>query len=153
MVESKYLYNNEAVGMIALCAVLKHASKLSYSKSMLVLPFLFHEESVAFLKRSNSVIRSFEEIIVKKVSCFGNFNARYSSLLPISINSIMILQQCKSITIDSKFIIYNQSNALNLDSPGLGKRAVGIVKAAEKLAELLVKESETSLYLKLRIQI
>lgn len=150
---SYYLYNNEAIGAFSIAAVLKSANALSYSKSLLILPFLFHEETTSFLKRSNAVARSSEEIIVKRVEHFGNFNARYYSLLPVSINSIMILKQMGEINISKTNISLRPEGKLSLDSNNIGKRAESIIKAAPKLANLLLEEDDQSLYLKLRIQL
>lgn len=150
---SYYTYNNEAIGAIGIAAVLKKCQALSYSKSLLILPFLFHEETVSTLKRSNAVIRSAEEMMIKKMGNFGNFNARYYSLLPISINSIIILQQIGELTINENSISFNQQGKIDFNSSSLGKRAQNIIKAAPKLAEILAEEDDQSIYLKLRIQL
>jgi hypothetical protein len=151
---AEYLYNNEAIGMIAITSVIQECKELSYSKSMLILPFLFHEETMSFLKRSNTIVRSSEEIIMKKTGFFSNFNSRYYSLLPISINSIMILREIGEIVIAENKIIHNSSiNKINLLSGNLGDRANNIRKAAYKLSNLLQLEDDSSMYLKLRIQL
>jgi hypothetical protein len=150
---SGYLFNNEAIGTIAIASVMKECTTLSYSKSMLILPFLFHQESTAFLKRSRVVLRSSEEFVIKKVGAFANFNDRYFSLLPISINSIMILSKTGTLSIKKNQISYNDNNDFNVLAENLGKRAGDIVKASKKLSTLLLSESEPSLYLKLRIQL
>lgn len=150
---SYYIYNNEAIGAIGIASVINYCQSLSYSKALLILPFLFHEDTVSVLKRSNSVIRSAEEIMVKKIGSFGNFNSRYYSLLPISINSIMLLNQIGEIIITENSISNSTQNKIDYTNLSLGKRAQNIIKAAPKLAELLSKEDEQSLYLKLRIQL
>jgi hypothetical protein len=150
---SYYLFNNEAIGAIGIAAVLRNCKALSYSKTLLILPFLFHKETVSLLKRSNSVIRSSEELMVKKIGNFGNFNSRYYSLLPISINSIMLLNNIGEIEIAEMAIVCNSDNKLDLNSNLLGNRAQNIIKAANKLSEILAQEDDYSLYLKLRIQL
>ncbi len=150
---SYYLYNNEAIGAIGIAAVLRNCKALSYSKSMLILPFLFHNETVSILKRSNSVVRSTEEIIVKKIGSFGNFNARYYSLLPVSINSIMLLKQIGEIEITETAIAIKMDSKLDLTNKSLGNRAQDIIKAAPKLSDILSEEDDQSIYLKLRIQL
>ena len=154
MVNSEYLFNNEAIGIIAITSVLKECKELSYGKSMLILPFLFHDEITSFLKRANVVVRSSEEMIVKKITLFGNFNSRYYSLLPITINSLMILKEMRVIKINGNKIFYTETTrGIDLDVCGLGKRAGKIIKASKRLSDLLLLEDENSLYLKLRIQL
>jgi hypothetical protein len=150
---SYYLYNNEAIGAIGIAAVLNECQALSYSKSLLILPILFHEDTVSALKRSNSVIRSAEELMIKKTSRFGNFNARFYSLLPISLNSIMLLKQMGEIIITERSVCNSPQNKIDFNNAPLGKRAQNIIKAAPKLAELLSSEDDQSLFLKLRIQL
>lgn len=150
---SHFIYNNEAIGAIGIASVIKHCQSLSYSKSLLILPFLFHEDTVSTLKRSNSIIRSSEEMMVKKVNNFGNFNARYYSLLPISINSLMLLNHIGEIIITEKHILNSLQNKIDYTNLTLGKRAQNIIKASPKLAELLLNEDDKSLYLNLRIQL
>ncbi len=150
---SYYLYNNEAIGAIGIAAVLRNCQAMSYSKALLILPFLFHEETVTSLKRSNSVLRSAEEIMVKKVGSFGNFNARYYSLLPVSINSIMLLKQIGELEITETAIARKMESKLDLTNSSLGKRAQNLIKAAPKLSDILSEEDDQSLYLKLRIQL
>lgn len=153
MNQSKYLFNNEAIGAIAISSVLQKCGELSYAKAMLILPFLFHEDSTTFLKRANAIVRSSEEFIIKKVSQFSNFNDRYYSLLPISVNSLMILREIGSIYIEADKIVNRYPQKINFNARNLGKRANNIIKASERLSELLLAENESSLYLKLRIQL
>lgn len=153
MVKTEYLYNNEAIGAVAIASVLKTVAKLSFSKTVLILPFLFHRDTSLFLKRSNAVIRSIEEIIIKRTESFGNFNSRYISLLPITINSIMLLKQMGVIKMHDNNLIFINTLQIDPESKELGNRAADISKAAAKLAALLACEDDSSLYLKLRIQL
>jgi len=148
--DSKYLFNNEAVGIIAMQATISECREITYAKAMLILPFLLHEDTVATLKRSNSVQRSIEEMMIKKIGNFANFDARYYSLLPISLNVLMILRDMGAIKI-SRDKIYPTVELKNLGTANLGKRANNIIEATTKLALLLNGENDSSLYLKLRI--
>jgi hypothetical protein len=147
------IYNNEGIGAITMASVLEHCQELSYSKAMLILPVLFHDESVTALKRSNAVLRSSEELMAKKVGLFGNFNARFYSLLPISINSLLILKDMGVIDIKEKMVSIRNNNQLDFSDQSLGKRAEGLIKASSRLAEILTSEDDQSLYLKFRIQL
>jgi len=148
--DSKYLFNNEAVGIIAMQATISECREITYAKAMLILPFLLHEDTVASLKRSNSVQRSIEEMMTKKLGNFANFDSRYYSMLPISLNVLMILRDMGAIKI-TKDKIYSSANLKNISIANLGKRAKNIIEATTKLSLLLNSENDSSLYLKLRI--
>jgi hypothetical protein len=153
MKAGQYIYNNEAIGSVALLSVIKECKAITYSKAMLILPLIFHEQSNAALRRSNTELRSSEEFIVKRLTSFGNFNSRYLSLLPVSINSLMILREMGCISIDKHNISYRFDSKFDLSARELGVRANKIIKASEKLSTLLTHEDDNSLYLKLRIQL
>jgi hypothetical protein len=151
MKDSKYLFNNEAIASIAILSVLKECKAMSYSKALLILPLMFHEQSIAALSRSNTELRSSEEFIMKRLQTFGNFNSRYLSLMPIGINSLMLLREMGCIDITKTNIYFKQGNKFNLNTNGLGKRSARVIKAAPKLSTLLANEDESGLYLKFRI--
>lgn len=153
MINSNYLYNNEAIGTVAIASVLRHSKALTYAECLLVLPFLLHDDTLTFLSRSNFTFRSSEELLIKKSSILGNFNSRYTSLLPVSLNALLILDEMGVIEISEKNISYIENNKFDLDAKSLGNRAGRIVKGAEKLNQLFALEKPSSLYLKLRIQL
>lgn len=148
---SKYIFNNEAFGIVAIASVLKYSQSLSYSKALLVLPFFAHKETLDILKRRNSDIRSIEQLIVKKDSLITDFNSRYMSLLPISINSIVLLNEMRIAENDNGTISYN-GDSFDFNNRSLGRRAKDIVNASKKLSTIL-REDTANLYLQLRVQI
>lgn len=152
MNNSNYVYNNEALGAITIAAVLRYINQMSYAKALLILPFLMHLNTVSFLKNSATKVRSVEELIAKKPQFFANFNRRYESLIPISINSIFILKEMRVIEISKGKLNYSADNHLDLDNSLLGKRVENIIKASEKLSKLL-EEDASNLYLQLRIEL
>jgi hypothetical protein len=148
---SKYIFNNEAFGTVAIASVMRYSKILSYSKALLILPFFAHKETLELLKRSNSDVRSIEQLIAKKNNLVTNFNARYLSLLPISINSIVLLNEIRVLENNSGNIEYC-GNSFDFNHKKLGNRARDIIKASEKLSYILQKDA-TNLYLQLRVQI
>lgn len=148
---SKYTFNNEAFGIVAIASLLKVSKNLSYSKALLILPMLAHKETFDLLKRSNTDIRSIEHLIAKKSALITNFNKRYFSLLPISINSIIILNEMKVLE-NSGGIIKYMNDSFDFNQRDLGKRAKDTVKASDNLARIL-KASEVNLYLQLRVEL
>ncbi|MDN4079363.1 DUF6521 family protein [Paenibacillus polymyxa] len=148
---SKYAFNNEAFGIVAIAAVLKHSKELSYSKALLILPLMAHKETLDLLKRANSDIRSIEQLIAKKGNFVTNFNERYLSLLPISINSIVLLNEIRILENNNGIIEY-VDDSFDFNDRGLGKRAQDVVKASEKISRML-EISAANLYLQLRVHI
>ncbi|MED1876056.1 three component ABC system middle component [Brevibacillus borstelensis] len=154
MNESKYFFNNEAFGMVAIAAVLKHAGRLPISKIVLILPFLSHKETVSYLKGSNSVVRSLEELIAKKGSLFSNFYDRYLYLLPIGLNSLLLLKEMKIIseTEEGEYSFMEESG-FQFRHSSLGKRSTFVYEASSKLAAILRDKEASELYLHLRVRL
>ncbi|MGO4731154.1 three component ABC system middle component [Paenibacillus sp. 2KB_22] len=148
---SKYMFNNEAFGIVAIASVLKHSKKLSYSKALLILPLMAHKETLILLKRENSNVRSIEQLIAKKENLLTNFNERYLSLLPISINSIVLLNEIRVLENDAGIIEY-VNDSFDFNNRGLGKRAQDVIKASKKISSMLEMSVE-NLYLQLRVHI
>ncbi|KRF18652.1 three component ABC system middle component [Paenibacillus sp. Soil787] len=147
---SKYIYNNEAFGISAMASVLKHMENTSYSKTMLILPFVTHKETLDYLKLQRSDVKSIEQLIAKKANLITNFNKRFLNLLPISLNSLHILHEMKVILIKDQQIKFNKSSQFNESDIKLGARVKDVVKASKKIANLLQKD-ESELYLQLRV--
>ncbi|MBB3907314.1 three component ABC system middle component [Anoxybacteroides rupiense] len=153
MVRSHSIYNNELIGSIAILAVLEKLESLSVSKVFLILPLVFHKNTVDFLKKKNTVIRGMEEFVIKKPEYFTNFNERYFSLLLVSLNSLILLIELKLIRIEKEKVYLLDKDILeDYKSYDLGKRAEDIIKSSEKIAILLQDKAE-NLYLQLRVEI
>lgn len=147
--ENRYSYNNEAMGIIPILTILKKIKKTSHAKALLILPFLFHRETLNFLKSKNK-FNSLDDILVKEVGILSNFNKRFYSFLPLSINSIVLLKELKFIDIVDNELIYLENN-FNY-STELWERAMEIIKWADKLSKIL-EEDVAKLYLQLRINL
>ncbi len=63
---ANYIYNNEAIGIVAIASVLRYSNSMSLSKALLILPIVAHKETVNFLKNKKTVVRSIEELVTKK---------------------------------------------------------------------------------------
>ncbi|PFB29919.1 three component ABC system middle component [Bacillus cereus] len=147
---SRYLYNNELIGSIAIASVLKHLKKATISQCALILPLVSHKDTLNFLKRKNSVVRSMEEFITKKPHFFVNFDQRYVSLLPVSMNSIILLKEIGLVNIENEFIHYIHENKFEYTNETLGKRVEDIIKSSSTLSCLL-DDDIANLYLQLRV--
>lgn len=149
---SKYFYNNEALGIVAIASVLKHCEAMSISKILLILPIVTHRETLDYLKRSNSNVRSIEQLLMKKSNLVTNFNKRYEFLLPVSLNSINLLCEMKIACYENEKIKTLNQSKFNFNHSQLGTRAKEIVKASKKVACILDKDIN-DLYLQLRVEL
>jgi len=102
---SKYFYTNEAMGIIPILTILKKIKRTSHAKALLILPFVFHKDTLTFLKSRNK-FNSLEEMLVKEIDLFTNFNKRFYSFLSLSINSIILLKELKFIDIVNEELVY-----------------------------------------------
>ncbi|MDO7906076.1 hypothetical protein DC345_12575 [Paenibacillus taichungensis] len=152
MNQSKYFYNNEAFGIVAIASVLKYSKTLPLSKALLILPTVAHKETLNYLKRANSDVKSIEQLIIKKGNLVTNFNSRFQSLLPVSINSINILCEMKYVKFVDEHLSLLDESKFNFSEPSLGGRARAIVQASSKITVLLQKNAN-DLYLQLRVQL
>ena len=146
---SQYIYNNEAISVIALIAVLEELIEIELTKTMLILPFLYHKRTLDFLEQNN--IDNFSiEVLSDKNILLSNFNERFLTYLPIAINSLSILLEIQVIQIVGSRVIYNTENNFDIRVNSLGERAKQIISVAKKLSPLLRNETKI-LYKHLRV--
>ncbi|QZE14953.1 hypothetical protein K4L44_03755 [Halosquirtibacter laminarini] len=130
-----------------------HIQVTSIAKALIVLPLVLHEPTMKKLK-GRSFKRSIEEFIIKHPECLITFNKRYEDFLPISVNSITILNAINVTRIEKEALLYNiGANFSPENSIKIGKRAKNIFQAIDSLNELIKDEETHSLYLKLKIQL
>lgn len=149
MSKIKYLYNNEAICTIAIYATLCHVKQLNYSKVMLIAPFLLNKQLVNALNY-RVVVRSIEELMLKKGELTVNFNYQYQSLLPLTCNTLKIMDSMHLININESVI---KKGDIDLDLEHITGRTKKIIKCAPKIAKLLESESSEKLYLQLRVEL
>ncbi|WP_346870520.1 hypothetical protein [Clostridium sp. UBA5119] len=149
MLNSKFLYNNEGICAFGIMSILEIMGEISYSKAMLIPPLIFNTNVVKFLG-TNSKIRSFEEFRLKQVSSVSKFNNMYYNFLPLTINTLVILDDMNFIDLEYNIIKLKTPLISAIEIKKLGKRASGIIKIAPKLVNLLNEEDE-KLYLQLGV--
>ena len=148
----KTIYHNELIGIISLLSILQYHKEMSLGKALLIFPFFGHKGTLGILKRKNIKIRSLEELIVKYPSSCSNFNERFQSLSPVTINSIILLKRMGLINLKDGILSLNKQNIFELENKSFGSRAKDIVQASKKLAEILMEDT-SNLYLQLRVEI
>lgn len=147
----KSYYHNEIIALIAIEKVLEHCESISPAQSALILPFLFHKETLNFFCEEKPV--SINEIVQKKSILLADFNERYYSLLPISINAITLGKAFKRIEIiDNKIALAPNYTSTQGDIDSI-IRVKKIKVAAEAVANIFKTENANSLYFILKISI
>jgi len=146
MEKPKNLYHNEVIGALSIASILKHG-ELSFAKGLLVLPLVFHKDTLAFI--SDNSIHNIKSIVSKRSNLISNFNSRYYSLLSISINSILIGKELKLFKFENNQLVNNQEN---LPWQSLGSRIQQISNVSSKVSEILTANTN-ELYFHLKIKI
>jgi hypothetical protein len=139
-------YNNAAICAAALMAVIEECKDLSLAKSLLVMPLIMHDATVHFLGDQRTRERGIAALVALRPDLFANFNSRFVSGLPHTLNAIQLLTELKYVSFGQKLTLYSPL----VFSKALGERALRIKKASPNIAALL-SSPEDELYLNLRI--
>ena len=145
-------YNNEALATICIGYYAKLSTEISHPKAMIILPFVFHEQTAKRL-RGISNKRSLDEFILGNTDCLINFNKRFIDFLPVAVNAITMLNEMGIVTFTKNNVRFN--NETSLFNPhisiNLGRRATALLSSIEALVPMLYYEEDWSAYLKLKI--
>lgn len=150
MKEVYYIYNNEAIASCIFLSVLNKVGELDIARSCLILPFLLDDRTINHLKKEQESNVNLEQLIKEYPRLFVSFNKRYLSLLPITINALMMLSKGNQINIENQ--IKTVSN-LNFENEELGNRFLKIEDVIPKFLTLLGEYSTAELYKILKIQL
>ena len=141
MKNSYYVYNNEAIACCIFLKVLRKTEKIDYARFFLILPFLMDDRNVYFLNKDEGI--DIEDFF-KKNNRFNNFNSRFLSLIPVAINSLIMLTEIGLIGLDKQkniFLIDKVSSNFSLS-----ERLIRIESAIPILLDIIVNISTESLY-------
>jgi hypothetical protein len=150
MKEIYYTYNNEAIASCVLLSVMNKVDKLDIARSCLILPFLLDDRTVNHLTRNKGQNLNLEQIVKEQTRLFVSFNKRYVSLLPITINSLMILSKSNQITIGNEII---KSDNFSFEEQNLGDRFSKIENIIPDFMTMIEKHQTAKLYNVLKIQL
>jgi hypothetical protein len=150
MKEIYYTYNNEAIASCVLLLVLNKVDKLDLARSCLVLPFLLDDRIVNYFTKNQGQNLSLEQLVKDQPRLFVSFNKRYVSLLPVTINSLMILNKSNQITIGNEVIM---SKLFSFHNTNLGDRFSTIKKIIPDFVTMIEKYQTPQLYKVLKIQL
>ncbi len=150
MKEIYYTYNNEAISSCVFLSVLKKVGSMDIARSCLILPFLLDDKTVTYLKNYSPSIGGLRELISEERRLFTSFNKRYLALLPVSINSLLLLSKSRQITIGNHII---DNSTLDLSEADFGNRFNSIQQAIPNFLTLVANLSTVQLYQTLKIQL
>ena len=142
-------YNNIGVGAIAIGSVLSISTELSVAKTTLIMPLITHTESLYYLARATTQVKSIEKLIAERTSYFSNYNARYYDSLCLSFSSIQYLTEMGYAQLKGDVLL--KIKPLRYDKK-MGTRAHKIFQAANNVSAIL-SENDKNLYLNLRVQL
>lgn len=147
---SYYIYNNEAISTAVLMSVITKLKRINVALAPLVLPFLLDNRIVNHLLKDEANYENIEQFIQSKRLYFTSFNNRFLSLLPVTVNALMILQKSNVINITDTISIKRE---FEFDVNELGLRFTKIENAIPKFVALIKDYSISDLYIKFKIQL
>lgn len=150
MKEVYYVYNNEAIASCVLLSVIDKLRKIDIPRCCLVLPFLLDDRTTSYVTKNFTDEMSLVQFVNIQPRLFASFNKRYLSLMPVMINSLMILRKGNQIEIKDHII---SNNRLDLSNPELGGRYSTISEAIPHFLRLIENHSTEQLYKLFRVQL
>ncbi|MFV8442184.1 three component ABC system middle component [Flavobacterium sp. LB2P44] len=150
MKEIYYVYNNEAIASCIFLSILNNVDKLDIARSCLILPFLLDDRTVSYLSRNLDNELELEQLIKEQSRLFTSFNKRYLSLLPVTINSLVLLGISNQVSLGNEIV---NNTTLNLEKKNLGDRFNKIEEVIPKFLSMLEKYSTVQLYKTLKVQL
>ncbi|MDD5053193.1 MAG: DUF6521 family protein [Sulfuricurvum sp.] len=144
-----YIYNNEAISVVVFAGLMKIVKSLDVARVFIVLPLLLDDRIVRKLSYSYN---SMDDFFDDNAKLLVGFNERYLELLPITLNTINILNESKTIKILNDKIIYIENNKFDFNHD-FGIRANKIVSVILNFSVLLGMQSTDLLYKNLKVQI
>ena len=150
MKEIYYVYNNEAIASCILLTILNSVEKLDIARSCLILPFLLDDRTINYLIKNEDTKLNLEDLIIDQSRLFVSFNKRYLSLLPVTINSLVLLNKGNQIKIKD-YITYTKT--INVSGQDLGSRFHKIKKSIPSFLSIIDDYSTEQLYKMLNVQL
>jgi hypothetical protein len=150
MKEIYYTYNNEAIASCVILSVLNEINTLDVARSCLILPFLLDDRTVNYLQRNQDFELTLEQFTKDQSRLFVTFNKRYLALLPISINSLILLSKSNHIDIGKEISL---NSTISLNNVDLGARFKKIKEVLPSFSSMIEKHTTIQLYKILKIQL
>jgi len=152
MKEIYYTYNNEAIAICVFLSVLDRIKTLDIARSCLMLPFLLDDRTIAYFDKNRNTEFTLEQMKKEQPKLFISFNKRYLSLLPVTINSLMILSKSNQINIGREIYVVND-DALPIYNSIMGERLNKITSIVPVFLSIIDGYSTKQLYKLLNIHL
>jgi hypothetical protein len=123
---------------------------LDIARSCLILPFLLDDRIVNYLIKNEEIELELEQLIKEQPRLFVSYNKRYLSLLPVTINSLILLSTINQIKIEDRII---NNGIINFDGQDLGDRFNRVKQNIPKFLSMLDKYTTIQLYKILNVQL
>lgn len=150
MKELYYVYNNEAIASCVLLSVINQLGEIEISRCCLVLPFLLDDRTTGYITKNLSSEMTLTQFVNTSPKIFASFNKRYLSLMPVMVNSLMILKKANQIEINNHIASKKKLDLLNGD---LGDRFSKIDQVIPNFLQLIENHPTEQLYKILRVQL
>ncbi|HSC54465.1 MAG TPA: three component ABC system middle component [Phnomibacter sp.] len=150
MKEVYYVYNNEALASCVLLSVINKVGILDIPRCCLVLPFLLDDRTISFVTKNFTNEMTLKKLVEEQPRLFASFNKRYLSLMPVMINSLMILKKGNQISILDQIM---SNNGLEVNDLTIGDRFSKIQKAIPHFIAFTENHPTELLYKTLRVQL
>jgi len=148
MKSNYYVYNNEAIACCILLEVLRKTEKLDYPRFFLILPLLMDDQNINLLNNDKEIDI---EVFFKNNNKFKNFNSRFLSLAPVTVNSLIILTEMGLINLDKqKNVFLVDDGCSNFSS---SERLMRIKKVIPLLLNMVMNFSTEYLYVNLGVEL
>ncbi|MGV8946468.1 MAG: three component ABC system middle component [Lutibacter sp.] len=148
MREIYYVYNNEAISSCIFLSILNQTEKLDIARSCLILPFLLDDRTVSYLARNDAEL-NLEDLVREQSRLFVSFNKRYLSLLPVTINSLILLNKSNQIKVENEI---TNVEIKNIEGE-LGDRFAKVKATIPKFLSMIENYSTPQLYKILNVQL
>ncbi|MBR4324275.1 MAG: hypothetical protein IKP73_01965 [Bacteroidales bacterium] len=145
-----YTYNNEAIACCAIYSVVKRLTKISAATISMILPFLLNDRIVEKLKSTKA--QNLLDFIAQNRNIFLNFEGRYMSFLPITVNSVVLLKDFGLIKFEKPHtIVLNRDD--DFDFSQSGERLMQVLSVSGKFAQMLTNADIVKLFNDLKIML
>lgn len=134
-----YVYNNEALSCCVLLEVLSILGSVKCDRICLILPFLLDKNTIKELEKGGVE----DKFLIKISNRYFNFNKRFLALLPVMINSILILIKLNKIYLKDDFIFCDE--VLDIDGD-YGQRFMSVKLVIPRFVEEFNKYTTKELY-------
>lgn len=145
-----YTYNNEAIACCTIYSVVKQLITITAAKISVILPFLLNDHIVGKLKSTKT--QNLLDFIAQNRKIFLNFEGRYMSFLPITVNSVVLLKDFGLIKFEKPHtIVLNKDD--DFDFSQSGDRLMQILSVSGKFSQMLTNIDMVKLFNDLKIML